>query len=240
MRSHVARPLRSFACFNERPLACRQRERQWSPKMDARKPFTVVSDMMRSAISPSHKETKGTPAHDEVSGDRPVKKQPKQRNGSATRSKGPQLFLSAFSSPAPCHKTIHTAVARPRQASIKSCATASPEELPGASRNHPKDLQLGRGTLNAERVSFVPLVPSVSPHAKSNDARLSALPRQLEGSATHVPLHAAGHPSSTVASPANRLKAMSSALIGCSRWSRHIPSRTSRLCSTCTRQEPSE
>ena len=199
--------------------------------MDARKPFTVVSDMMRSATSPSHKETKGTPAHDEVTGDRPVMKQPKQRNSSASRSKGPQLFLSAFSSPAPCHKTTQTAAGPSKARADQIVRHSKPRRTSRASRNHPKDLQLGRGTRNAERVSFVPLVPSVSPHAKSNDARLSALPRQLEGSATHVPLHAAGHPSSTVASPANRL-----ALIGCSRWSRHIPSRTSRLCSTCTRQ----
>ena len=71
MRSYVARLLR-FLCFNERPLLCKQRERQWSPKMDARKPFTVVSDMMRSATLPSHKETKDKPAHDEVKGDTPV------------------------------------------------------------------------------------------------------------------------------------------------------------------------
>ena len=82
------------------------------------------------------------------------------------------------------------------------------------SRNHPKDLPFGRGTRNAERVSFVPLVPSVSAHAKSNDARLSALPRRLEGSTTHVPLHAADHPSSIMASPSTRFKAISRALIG--------------------------
>ena len=40
--------------------------------MDVCKPFTVVSDMMRSITSPLHKETKDKHAHDEVKGDTPV------------------------------------------------------------------------------------------------------------------------------------------------------------------------